>query len=98
VLLFSGRKHSEESKKRIANARLGSKHSDETRNKISNTVKKSENSGRFKIGQKKIEGSGKPDQQIEVSDIKTNNKNYYNSISETAKALNINQSVISNFF
>jgi len=37
-------------------------------------------------------------QQIEVSDIKNNTTTYYDSISEAARALNINKSVIDMFF
>ena len=46
-------------------------------------------------GKPRAEGSGKPSQQIEVTDIKNNTTTSYNSISEAAIALNIKQSRIS---
>jgi len=98
---MSGRTHSEKSKIIMSEAKKGENHPnygktlpDETKTKISDTAKKSENSGRFKSGQPKIEGSGKPSQVIEVTDIKNNTTTSYNSISEAGRALNINESSI----
>src|SRR5205085_4658077 len=68
----------------------GRKHSDKTKTKISDAAKKSENSGRFKPGQARLEGAGSPSQAIEVTDIKNDTTTSYNSISEAAIALNIN--------
>ena len=47
---------------------------------------------------KKVEGSGKPSQVIEVSDIKNNTTTSYNSINEAARALNINYISIVKYF
>jgi len=56
--------------------------------KIMSDVKKGENNPNYG---KKVEGSGKPSQVIEVSDIKNNTTTSYDSIHEVARALNINQ-------
>ena len=51
-----------------------------------------------KKGKPKVEGSGKPSQQIEVTDITNNQTTIYDSISAAAKALNILQAVITRYF
>lgn len=59
-----------------------------------------QNSYHFKKGVSKprYEGFGKPSQVIEVTDVQTNQKTTYNSISEAARALNIsNHKIISNY-
>jgi len=56
----------------------------DTKQKISDTKK----------GKPKVEGSGKPSQQIEITDIKNDIITSYNSISEAARALNCNESSI----
>jgi hypothetical protein len=53
--------------------------SEETRKKISNAQK----------GKPRPVGSGKPSQQIEVTDIKNNTTTCYDSINEVARKLNI---------
>jgi hypothetical protein len=65
---------------------------------MSDTAKKIDNSGRFKTGEPRVEGAGRPSQQIEVTDIKNNTTTCYDSISEAARALNINTSVIDMYF
>ena len=89
---MSGRKHSDESKQIIYEARKGKTHSDETKQKISEAH----------IGLKKYQprasGAEIPSQQIEVTDIQNNTTISYDSISEAAKALNINISIISEYF
>ena len=72
----------------------GRKHSDESKQIMSDAAKKMDNSGCYKPGQPKTEGSGRPSQQIEVTDIKNNTTTSYNSISEAGRALNINESSI----
>jgi len=83
----------------------GRKHSDETRQKMSDA----HNSGQFKsgemsgennpmFGKPRAEGAGSPSQAIEVVDQKTNETTTYDSISEAARVLNIQQSVISRYF
>jgi group I intron endonuclease len=109
---MSGRKHSEETKTKISDFMTGF-HSDETKTKISDAQKgktlsdetKSKisdaligNTHGFKKGQEKIDGSGRPSQQIEVTDIKNNTTICYDSISEAARVLNINKSRISEYF
>ena len=77
-----------------AGSRLGSKHSDDTK-KILSEANKGEKNPNY--GQK-VEGSGKPSQAIEVTDITNNITTSYNSISEAARVLNIHKSVIDNYF
>ena len=66
-------------------------------------VKKIDNPGGFKTGEnhpnygKKVEGSGKPSQAIEVFDNNTNETTTYASIGVAARALNIKQSTITNY-
>jgi group I intron endonuclease len=84
---FSGLTHSDESRKKISDSKIGSKHSDETRKKISDAQKKIDNSGRFKTGQSKAVGAGKPSQQIEVFDLQEKTTTSYNSISEATRVL-----------
>jgi len=49
-------------------------------------------------GKPRPSGAGKPSQQIEVIDNKNNQTTIYDSISEAARALNIHQSRISEYF
>jgi group I intron endonuclease len=77
------------------NPMFGKNHSDESK-KIMSDAKKGENNPRF--GKPKLEGSGKPSQVIEVTDIKNNTTTYYISIHEAARTLNINQARISMYF
>jgi len=67
----------------------GRKHSDKSKQIISDTAKKSDNSGRYKTGQERPEGSGRPYKQIEVFDIKNNTTTSYDSMCEASRALNI---------
>jgi len=82
----------------------GRKHSNKTKKIMSDTAKKIDHPNRFKPREnnpnygKKVEGSGRVDQPIEVSDIKNNTIIFYDSMSAAAKALNINKSVISKYF
>lgn len=69
IPLFLGRKHSEESRKKMSDAKQGENHP--------------------RYGKPKAEGAGKSSQKIKVMDILDNTTAYYNSLSETAKALNI---------
>ena len=71
-----------------AGSPLGRKHSDKTKTKISDTKK----------GKPKVEGSGTPSQQIEVTDIKNNTTTYYDSINKATIALNLpNHNIISHY-
>jgi hypothetical protein len=74
----------------------GLTHSDETRKKMSDTHKKIDNSGRFKTGENNP-NYGKLI-TVEVFDLELNTKTTFGSISEAARALNINQKTISNYF
>jgi len=90
----------------------GRKHSDETKKIMSDTAKQIENPGRFKTGNQpankgtnlsektrpRAEGAGKPSQQIEVTDITNNSTTTYDSIRETARALNIKHTRIVMYF
>ena len=76
----------------------GRTHSDESKTKISDAAKKSENSGRFKPGQQRPEGSGRTSQQIEVTDITKNTTIFYDSMHEAARELNLpNHTIILNY-
>jgi len=99
---FSGRKHSDETKKILSDANKGENNpnygktlSDETKKILSEANKGNKNP---MYGQPKPIGSGNPSQAIEVTDIKNNTTTSYNSISEAAKALNIPKSVFSKYF
>ena len=59
--------------------------------------KKSKGENNPNYGKPRTEGSGRPSQQIEVTDIKNNTRISYDSISEAARALNIKQSTITNY-
>jgi group I intron endonuclease len=83
---FLGKKHSDESRNAMSEAKggennpmFGKNHSDETRKKMSAA----------KLGQIKPEGSGRPCQAIEVLDIKNNLTTQYDSIRAAAIALDI---------
>ena len=83
----------------------GRTHSDETKQIISDYQKKIDHPGRFKKGENNIMygkpkslGAGMPSQSIEVTDVKNNITTNYDSISEAARALNINKSVINLYF
>jgi len=65
---------------------LNRTHSEESRKKMSD-AKQGENHPRY--GKSKAEGAGKSSQKIKVIDTINNTTVYYNSMSETAKALNI---------
>jgi len=87
----TGHKPSDETKTKISDAMTGEKnpmygknHTDETKTIMSEAKK----------GQPKPKGSGNPSQSIEVTDIKNNTIISYDSISEAARALNINESSI----
>jgi group I intron endonuclease len=119
---MSGRKHTEQTRKKMSEANLGRKHSDETRKKISDTTRGVKKSGETKmkisdslkgvlkseqtkgkisvamLGKPKIEGSGRPSQQISVIDNKTNQTTTYDSIRAAARALNIHKGVIDMYF
>ena len=84
-----GHKHSDETKTIMSDAkkgitgenhpRFGKNHTEETKRIMSEAKK----------GKPKVEGSGSPSKQIEVSDIKNNTITSYDSMSEAARALNI---------
>jgi hypothetical protein len=74
----------------------GRKHSDKSKTKISDAQKG--NTSGFKKGEPKPKGSGSPAQGIEVIDKYNNDTTTsYNSISEAARALNINPGIISGY-
>jgi len=72
----------------------GKTHSNKTKTKISDALVGNTN----KKGKPRTEGSGKPSQQIEVTNIKNNITTSYDSIHEAARALNISQASISIYF
>ena len=109
---MSGRKHSDDTKKKISDTMTGKTLSNETKTKISDTMtgKNHTKETKKKIsdamtgennpmhGKPRPSGAGKPSQQIEVTDIKNNTTTSYNSIHEAARALNIHQTVIVKYF
>nr|QID02720.1 hypothetical protein [Orbilia oligospora]QID02784.1 GIY endonuclease [Orbilia oligospora] len=80
---------------KIAGSSLGFKHSEETITILS-AIKKGDKNPMF--GKKKPEGAGKPKQKIVVFDKDNNQTTIYDSISAAAKALEIRQTAISNYF
>jgi hypothetical protein len=52
----------------------------------------------FKKGQPRLEGAGKPSQQISVTDSELNQTTNYNSIHEAARTLNISHNIIVIYF
>jgi len=66
----------------------GHKHTEETKQKMSEAH----------VGHKRAEGAGRPSQSIEVFDLKEDTTTTYDSIREAARALNIRQTRISEFF
>jgi len=85
-----------DAKKGENNPMFGKNHTDETRQIMSDAQKGNTNG--FKKGQPRLEGAGKASQAIEVSDIKNNITITYDSISEAAKALNIQNAIIVKYF
>jgi len=95
-------KHTNETKQILSdinkgenNPMYGKNHTEETKTIMSDIHKKIDNSGRFKTGEnnpnygKKVEGSGRPSQVIEVTDIQNNTTTSYDSIHEATRALNL---------
>jgi len=92
---MSGRKHSDKSKIIMSDAKKGQNHpmygktlSDDIKTKISDTKK----------SKPKVEGAGRPSQQIEVTDNKNNTTTSYDSMGEAARALDIRGEAIKNYF
>jgi group I intron endonuclease len=81
-------KLSEDTRRRMSAAKLGTSLSEETRFRMSAARK----------GKTKIEGSGRPKCPIEVLDLETGIKIIYPSIGEAARALGIRQSTITLYF
>jgi group I intron endonuclease len=102
---MSNRTHSDETRKIMSEAKIGSKHSDKTR-QIMSEAKKGKNHPEetkkkisdSKLGQPRPVGAGKACQSIEVSDLKESTTTSYNSINEAARALNINNAIIVKYF
>jgi len=74
---------------------FGQNHTEETKI-IMSDAKKGEKNPMF--NKSRPEGSGRPSQQIEVTDVKNNTTTYYDSIREAARELNLtNHTIISNY-
>jgi group I intron endonuclease len=82
---MTGRNHSEETKQKMSEVKLGILRSEDTRRRISEAKK----------GMTKTEGSGSPSVPIEVLDLDTGIKTVYPSMSEVARALGAPNSSIS---
>lgn len=86
---------------KLAGSSLGYKYYEASRAKMSISQigkKAGEKNPMFGIRNPRPEGAGRPYQKIEVIDIKNNITTRYDSIALAALALNINHSVISNYF
>jgi len=81
--------------KKAGASMFGRTHSDATKNKISDALTGSNKSDDTK---RKMSDAQPTSIQIEVNDIKNNITTSYNSIKEAARVLNINKSVIDNYF
>lgn len=96
--LFLGQKHSPEARQKMSEAKTGENnpmygknHTEETKTKMLEANKGEKNPMH---GKPRPEGSGKPSQIIEVTDITNKTTIYYDSISAAARALNCNESSI----
>jgi group I intron endonuclease len=91
-----GRKHSDDTKKKISDAITGIKRSEETKQKISDALTglKHSDESRKKMSAAKLDIS----QKISVFDNDNNETITYDSIGEAARGLNIKKSVIVNYF
>ena len=99
---MSGRKHSDETKIIMSDAKkgennpmFGQNHTEESKT-IMSDAKKGDNNPMY--NKPRAKGAGVPSQIIEVTDIKNNKTTSYNSIHEAARALNINHTNISKYF
>ena len=106
------RNHSDETKQILSDAKKGENHpnygktlNDETKTKISDAMiglKRSDKTKKIisdaKKGQPRPSGAGKPSKSIEVFDLQEKTMTTYNSISEAARALNINYTSIVMYF
>jgi len=81
--------------KKAGASMFGRTHSDATKNKISDALTGSNKSDDTK---RKMSDAQPTSIKIEVNDIKNNITTSYNSIKEAARVLNINKSVIDNYF
>ncbi|KAG0121948.1 GIY-YIG endonuclease, partial [Tuber indicum] len=91
---MSGRKHSEEIRKKMSSA----EHSGHFKPGKDNPMFGKTGENHHNFGKAKPFGSGKPSQQISVFDKDTNETTRYDSISAAAIALNIKQAHISMYF
>jgi group I intron endonuclease len=109
---MSNRTHSDETRKIISEAKIGSKHTDKSKT-IMSEAKKADKNPMFgqtireetkkKIsdaltGKNHPKGAGRPSQAIEVFDLQEKTMTYYYSMSEAARTLNIFLSVINMYF
>jgi len=90
-----GKLHSDKTKAKIAEARIGLKHSQETKAKLAEARIGLKHSQETKS---KISDAMPTSIKIEVTDITNNTTTYYDSISEAARALNINKAIIAMYF
>jgi len=87
-----GFKHSEETKKKMGDIRLGKTHSKETKQKMSEVGKG------ILLGRPRPVGAGRAGVQLEVLDLSTGTKTVYPSFSEAAIALGGTTGGISRYF
>jgi hypothetical protein len=79
----------------IAGSSLGYRHKEESRVKIS-AASIGEKNPMF--GKPRPAGAGSPSQHIQVTDLEKDTSTIYNSMSEAAKALNIDVRIMSRYF
>lgn len=94
---FRARRHSEETKQIISEARVGRKASEESKRKMSEAQREICNPGRYIKGNNKPLGSGRPNQKIEVFDLKENTTTTYDSISAAAIASGVLLPTVRNY-
>ena len=99
---MSGRKHSEETKQILSEARTGKTHSDETK-KILSEARTGKNNPMYGKNhsddtKRKTSDAQPTNIKIEVTDITNNTITSYDSINEAARALKIHKSVIDKYF
>lgn len=95
-----GRLHSEETKDLIRQKAIGRKPSEDTRRRQSEAHDRNKNEDWYKENKRKaaLISALLRKKKIEVYDLENNYINTYDSISETAKELNISRGVITDFF
>lgn len=86
---FRARRHSEETREIMSEARIGRKASEESKRKMSEAQREITHPGRYIKGNNRPPESGRPNQKIEVFDLKENTTTTYDSMSAAAIATGV---------